>query len=417
MGHRLVAALVLATTVVGASARADDSPASGQREVRDYPLILVHHPARLWTMKQFNQNYLSGYRALSRKAEKHLSARVELLLQLGLTIFTLAWTHEEGHRSILTTKNIGSISRPYPNADGAAYVQGVTDATLMDLRDNSLPTFVRLHTAGLESDYALGNRCTSLAAFEQEKLLRIWVECTLRRASHILYFALSPIDSLSPNLEEEANELERDIVGHDVLGAIRHLHRPTMPFYRYTDPEDLTSQEENFVTRVALRSLLNLFNPTILGRSNFEVAPGLKLSGSFGYSMSPFGDFIDENVWLLYKELRVHAYLRQLQGQERWYPAGGMRVVDYPVMPRVHASLELHGWAQPEGLTFAASQRKVGGMIIALARTRVIEFGRGADEGSMSVDVGFTAKTEGFAPEESYLGEKFGLQLGTTVRF
>ena len=51
-------------------------------------------------------------------------------------------THEEGHRSILTVNYVGSISQPFFNESGAAYVNGVTDQTLMDLRDNDLPTYI-----------------------------------------------------------------------------------------------------------------------------------------------------------------------------------------------------------------------------------------------------------------------------------
>ena len=110
-------------------------------------------------MKQYDTNYLSAYRMLSRELVDRVSWPTATILQLGLTLFTAPLTHEEGHRSILTTKGIGSISRPYFDGNLAAYVEGVTDATLIALRDSDLPSYIRLHTAGLESDYVLGNRC------------------------------------------------------------------------------------------------------------------------------------------------------------------------------------------------------------------------------------------------------------------
>ncbi len=69
-------------------------------------------------------------------------------------VFT-PFTHEEAHRSILTNKGIASISQPLCNDKGAAYVKGVSDFTLKNLRDTDFPSFIRLHTSGIESDYIL----------------------------------------------------------------------------------------------------------------------------------------------------------------------------------------------------------------------------------------------------------------------
>ena len=54
------------------------------------------------------------------------------------------------------------------NKYGAAYVKGVTDQTLQNIRDDDLPTFIRLHTGGLESDYMLTKRVEALGSFEQD---------------------------------------------------------------------------------------------------------------------------------------------------------------------------------------------------------------------------------------------------------
>jgi hypothetical protein len=39
------------------------------------------------------------------------------------------------------------------------------------------------------------------------------------------------------------------------MEPVRHIHRPDMSFYRYTDYEDLASEEIKFVKRVGYRSL------------------------------------------------------------------------------------------------------------------------------------------------------------------
>ena len=67
-------------------------------------------------------------------------------------------------------------------------------------------------------------------------------------------------DMMLYGFDEEENEWERDIVGHDVLGMIRHLHNPESEFHRYTKYSEL-NEEENMLIRIGLKSLINIVNP------------------------------------------------------------------------------------------------------------------------------------------------------------
>ena len=48
-----------------------------------------------------------------------------------MSLITIPLTHEEGHRAVLTTNHIGSVSNPFFNENLAAYVKGVSDQTLI----------------------------------------------------------------------------------------------------------------------------------------------------------------------------------------------------------------------------------------------------------------------------------------------
>ena len=99
-----------------------------QSESTSYQFALVDDPARLYSMRQFNQNYLSCYRLSVRVLENVLSngdtinkkelRMSEIIQNLLLTSYLMPLTHEEGHRSILTHLKIGSISVPYFNSHG-----------------------------------------------------------------------------------------------------------------------------------------------------------------------------------------------------------------------------------------------------------------------------------------------------------
>ena len=381
--------------------------------------MLVDAPARLYTMRQSNENFQSAYRLgvrtlgnalpdsmyLFKKIPKgNVMVAIEALCELLL--YPIA--HEEGHRSILTAEGTGSISAPFYNKYGAAYVKGVRDAELKNLRDTKLPTYIRLHTAGNEADYALALRSNALLSWDRETEGVLWVEHVFRKASVMLYY-LSRED-FSPSDEPE---LERDIVGHDVLGAIRHLHRPDMDFQRYTTYGELTDEEKKFHNRVRYRALINLLDPTLLLRPGFTLKNGLRFNLAGGYGMSPFGDFIDEHVWLKWGKLNSHVYLREFQNRSTWFPAAGVELANIPLSKWWITDVALHGWQQPKGLDFNTSQGQWGGAIDA---TLKLKFFSSAKTGlGISLNLGVTAKTQGYLLEEVALGNHVGGRFGVSI--
>lgn len=88
---------------------------------RSYPIIIADQSLKSFTMEQFNQNYLSGYRYLSHLSKKTFGKNNTRLLQMITSLIAIPLTHEEGHRSILTSQGIGSISQPIINNKGASY--------------------------------------------------------------------------------------------------------------------------------------------------------------------------------------------------------------------------------------------------------------------------------------------------------
>ena len=104
-------------------------------------------------MRQLNEDYLSTYRYASGKLYEGIGPPLGIVSSEMLSAIILyPLTHEEGHRTILNSKGIGSVSRPYLDLEnGAAYVNGVRDSELKNLRDTDFPSYIRLHTAGIES--------------------------------------------------------------------------------------------------------------------------------------------------------------------------------------------------------------------------------------------------------------------------
>lgn len=381
---------------------------------KEYSFIIQDSPSSLFTMRQFNENYLSLYRLTVNELNGIVSTKTSSLLQIIMGgLYFLPLTHEEGHRSILTNEKTGSISKPYFNKNLAAYVTGVTDAELTALRDTKLPVYIRLHTAGLESDYALLLRESSLLNWGEETKDVMMIEYFLRKISYISYYAMG-LFKYDVDIEEEENELDRDIVGHDVYGAIRHLHRPEMDFYRYIRYDDLSLEERKFVKRVGWRSLLNLIDPVLLGKTGFPILNKYHLNFNVGYGMAPFGDFIDEHFWLKTKSVKTHFYFRQFENKNTWFPAFGVDFSNISMGNRFYTSIAFHGWQQPRNLSFTQTKGEFGGGIDITCKYR-FSLNTGKKYTGLSVNLGIVAKTQGFMIEEVCMDKHIGLRLGTSI--
>jgi hypothetical protein len=408
--------LLLLAIVSVASLAAQDASSAGPSE-RTYSFILRDSPARLFTMRQFDVNALSGFRLFSDVLNRDLKPVLSYVLQgaVGLLFFK-TMTHEEGHRSILVGEDIGSVSHPFPFSERSGYVDGVTDATLQNLRDTEFPTFIRLHTAGFESDYMMATWEETLMSLGDESYRNLVVEYLLRKVAIVKYFTegFFKHDTDGP---EEADELRRDIVGNDLYGVIRHLFRPTMAYTRYTRYADLTDRELHYLRRVEWRTFLNLANVNIIGVSNFRLSDDLRANVGLGHCMGPFGDFIDEKLWLAYKQkVKINAYLREFENFDRWFFGAGFGINDYPLAKRVDVSAMIHYWNQPLGLSFTEHAGKSGGAVDVTGRYKLLLRPRSRFQ-HLSLDLSLIYKSVGFLPEEIALGEHFGVRIGLSLGF
>ena len=395
-----------------APASAQDPP-PGSGSVSAYPFLILDSPPHYFTMREIDQNYLTGYRLFASTLNAHLKPAVSFLIQGSACLVLLkTMTHEEGHRAVLTAEGIDAASRVFLFMPRAGFVNGVTDAELEHLRDTAFPTFIRLHTAGFESDFMLAAREETLLAFEQEQYRNLAVDYLLRKFAIVNYFTEGYFKRNS-DAAEEPNELDRDVVGNDLYGAIRHLYRPDMPYYRYTRFQDLTDDEHQYLDRVQKRTFLNLANVNIAGIRNFGLGAGVRANVGFAHCLGPFGDFIDERVWIGWRGLHLSGYVREFENRDHWFVGGGAGVTDLVLLPRLTASATVHYWTQPAGLSFVAVTGKPGGAIDWDARYRILSR-PGATLSSVAIDIGGVGKTTGFLPEEMALDSHVGVRLGVT---
>jgi len=404
---------LIAAILISWCSNAAEKASPDSSKGKEYSFILQDSPALISTMRQSNENLLSFYRLGVRALNQNVSHEVSSWIQIAGAFLFIPLTHEEGHRSILSAKGIGSISRPYFNKEGAGYVYGVTDQTLQDLRTTDLKSYIRLHTAGLESDYTLWCRESNLIYEQKEDLEVLQMELLYRKFTLMSYYLYGLLGA-NINITEEANELDRDIVGHDVYGAIKNLYRPAETFYRYTDYRDLTSTEKKYAKRVGMLTLLNMVDPLMYSRKAkpFTTQNGLRYA--LGYNMCPFGDYVDERFWWKKNGFLTEFYFRQYQNRTHFFPEIGLSFPELLHSGPFQSNLSLTAWSQPKDLLFESTTSQLGGS--ADLRLQYVYVPRQKNSlKAISFDLGLVAKTQGFMVEETSMGNHFGIRFGTSV--
>jgi hypothetical protein len=407
---------------------------NGQNTVsREYSFNIFPGTLDLFTMEQMNEDYLSLDRLLARGINAAFDGKKLWGMPVGNIVnfiwpeLTTAVTHEEGHRSILTNQGTGSISQPFYNLKGAAYVRGVTDTTLEGFRSSDLPSFIRMYTAGIESDYMMTRRSEQLAAFGQEDTFVLYPDF-IRRISQVSSYMLESFEysfieqelgsdfvEKYLNLAEEDDELERDIVGMDTFGAVHWMFNPDAEYKRYVQWTDLTSEEKDFLLyRMGLRSLINYVNPFIATKPYFRLLDTMTITGSAGYCLAPFGDFIDENVYFTYNKFHLSFYAREYENYDTWFPAFGVSLCDYKPLNWLSFTISGHFWMEPENLGFYATNGVPGGAVKVKA-SFFVPFS--ASVRAVSFDMSAMYKTAGYLPEVESHKQLFRITCGTTVRF
>jgi hypothetical protein len=386
---------------------------SAQEEDLEYSFTFLNPLSQSATMKQSDENFLSAYRFVAKEMNKMMPRKYSYLIQLDFLVLT-SITQNVAQQSILQYEKISSSSVPhFFNKRFSPYVYGVWDADLQQLRDTRLSSYIRLHTGPFESNYALVLRSNSLLSWNRESLEVLNGEYYIHKYFPFAYYFYGLFDRRTA--KEETNELERDVTGNKIYGAIRHLHRPDMAFSRYTNYKDLSDEERQFVKRVGWRSILNLIDPTLFW-NGFRLNNGNKVNFMFGYNMAPFGDYIDQHFWLKTRTLDTHFYLREYENRNTWFPEAGIEFANVQAFDWMFFDIGIHAWQQPKDLDFNTNRGRFGGAIDATFKLLNYEFIHRRDT-YLSLNIGVTAKTEGYLLETVEHGKHIDIHIGASLWF
>lgn len=389
----------------------------GFSQTKYYRLDMADGKNSLFTINQFNNLVLNGYRIGFGQIDYEKLTKKERLItnssQLLISgLLTLPLTHEEGHRSVLTNLDIGSISSPYIDSKGVAKVIGVTDAVLKDLRDIDFPNYIRLHNAGLESDFDYLKKTDALFNFKEEDYNVLYNDYLIRKLSVSMYYLSTLIHNKTGIKESDTPELKKDIVGHDIFGMIRHLHRPDMEFKRYTEWDDLTTQEKNYGRRIGLMSLFNYANPNLWRKSNYKLSENIDFNFSLNYCLAPFGDFIEQNAYLnIKKRWKINPFIRQYFNKNNTFWASGIHLHNFVINKNFLVNSSIEVWQQPKNQSFTSADSDFGMGIKTEIAYSILE----VKKSNIFFNLGLNYKTKGFIPAAPSLDKDFRVNFGFII--
>lgn len=440
----LITFLVLTTTLFAqTNLSTQEKHLNQMSQAKQVTIPLFNGSYEYFTMKQTDDLFMSLYGiGTDLFYESYLNNTVTkenffpvLLTEIGFILFDSSVispiSHEEAHRSVLTVNGIGSVSQPIfksnKSGNSIAYVKGVEDSTLEDFRDTNFPSFIRMHTAGLESDYSIVQREYAKLAFdcadkEETGVLNPFLIDYFLRDIHVMSYMMSA-NGKGLQIDEEENELARDIVGDDVSGMIHHLYNPTAEYHRYFSPADFSKEEKKFAQRIFAKSFLNVpvISPLIFGKYAFGLGENVNLSFNTGYALAPFGDFMDENVYIRVKDvmngpLDMIFTARQYQNKDTWFPAFELKCQQFSPLSWLTLNASASLWWQPEDLSFTTDKSFVGGSFEFGCNVYPFEKAENA-----KYDFGFNLncmyKTKGFQTEVMSLDKGFCVTAGLCIKY
>ena len=330
-----------------------------------------------------------------------------VILGLWVKTFTLdffvtsIWSHEAAHQSVLTVHGIDSR-----NAWIDWAVNDVATASLQNLKRDHYTDFIRLHTAGIESQGMRVVNLEEMINFDRNSRDAIAFPLYYNKFYIFLYLNSSITNdafAVAQN-EFESAERDRDIVGHDLYGMVRHLYTPEDTGYttRYTYRADLSNEEEDYVRRVESRSWLT-FLDTNLFAEPIEVR-GTAFSTGLNYYLAPFGDVIEWNTYVSSPIGNNRATIRAYGNHERFFP--GLELTDYrrrlgPFSLTTSVSL----WQQPDELRFFTHDGQLGAQL-----DLSVEY---LWKDVAGIYLGLKTKTDGFVP--GYVQRDMAAETAITI--
>lgn len=338
------------------------------------------------------------------------------------------WMHEEWHRAVMSAQGIDTFDslavpgnqleaaladRFYPGSSGS--VIGATDEQLAAFKERSPGDYVRMSTAGIES------QLVAVRQIERDQFffagdepwwgplvgVHGWNAGTifLNTVSTFGYVAeCGSQDGADFTASDEAADpsdvLARDFTGLDCDASVYDMFRPREPYAargvhpsgvgvdRFRALDDFTPAEQQYAEDSVLRAALAFADPALFNIAGlrFDDAVGgrpLKITGRLAHMLSPIGSAVELETLAQVRPFNAAAVVRLTALPDGVVPSIDLDLVRVPFVWRLPAamdagvksalsfldptvvtvSLGLQGWIEPHDLIATSDDLRPGGLV------------------------------------------------------
>lgn len=366
-------------------------------------------------------------------AQKGLGLAVAWGLAFPMT-FVQGWSHEEWHRAVMSHRGVSSRNGIWyadARSGGLISVDHVSDADLAALKAAHPADTVRLMSAGMESQHALGMRVGDEAFLHRRSADRLGPLLLGDTFTAPLVFVADGNSALyllacgpgSDELTDEENRLHPDVASRDFTGLdcaawAYDVDRPDEPYAdrgphpygagvdRYRSWSDLNASEQRLLrTQLALSSL-NALDPHLFGVDGFALRDG-RFTVRAGHQLAPFGYALELHGGLVSAGRSALATASVfVTADGRAAPGLAARAIDVGLGDTFALDGGASVWMQPRGGRLDGALRP-GGQVEAELAWRAVQ--------RLDVLLGVSAKSAGWVPGVVSLDPAVGATLGAAV--
>jgi hypothetical protein len=346
------------------------------------------------------------------------------------------WTHEEGHRAVLSGREISSRDDIYKNPFAEMVsVSHVRDEDLARLKDMHPADMVRLAEAGGEAQLELMFKMRKAnfitGRFSKLDLPDWWVNIG-SIAWYVWYCGTDEVDRITEEetLKEDADVLKRDIVGGDFLSWVYDLFRPDEPYLsglrgrphpsgvgvdRYIQPSELTAEERRYLRRQGRLIFLNFLSPQMFGFDRFRGTNTINhrrfwWNAAVTHHLTSFGTATGLHLFYQQGGTNLVVTYNSYLARTRYWPGLSIELVRYPATlagKKLSVSASASAWLQPRGQRFASTEAQAGCGVTLGAACPLFRH--------LEWTVECDAKSEGWVAGNVYLEPAFQVRTGMAL--
>jgi hypothetical protein len=341
------------------------------------------------------------------------------------------WMHEEFHRAVMSRYQVDSFNgmNLFPIGAELVSVSKVRDEDLIRFKRESPADFIRMHVAGIESQYFLASRMQRNNFFyNQEYFNEALYWLTITNAHMYIVASASPGDvdkSTASSNRTETDMASRDFTGFDMTAWAYDLFRPNEPYEargphpsgvginRYRTTKDLTDAQLRYLKNQRWWQIFNYISPMMFGLRSLPFGDtDIKWNFAFRHILTSFGTDLTLETYIKIEEYNFVAAYHNYQNYKHVFPAIEIEMIDYPVKAgnlRMYISPRIMLGMQPKNQDFFTSQVE----FFALIGSRV-DF-QISQHWLPYIEV--MAKTNGWIIGNEFLGNNISARVGVSARF